>query len=73
MGNGTNVHILTGIYQLRLGQDVFTWYILVGYIIVLQDILLLHIQVHALIYETAQFLERSGGFVYKRMHQVIRV
>ena len=29
------------------------------------------IQVHALTYETAHFLELSIGFVYKYMHQVI--
>ena len=31
------------------------------------------IQVHALIYETAYFLEWSGGFVYKCLHQIMRV
>ena len=35
--------------------------------------LLLRIQVHAIIYETAYFYNWLGGFVYNCMHQIMRV
>ena len=39
----------------------------------LRNTLLPRIQVHAFIYETTHFCKWSGGFVYKCVHQIMRV